>query len=848
MGDGRVEKHAILINGDPKDVRHANNMQWARTALERDDPEFQFHTLHPSDFSESQDSARVLFQNLVAGIQIDDDDVLVVYVTGHGAEVEIKDPESEDKTKSINVIAINGEDFISYEDFKETLSTLDYGVRFLISDGCFSGEEGTAFRDGKTHLFTGSLDGKSSCSLVAPHFWEVDETHDVDFNEDGVVTFRERYHHAYGHEPGYFKEMAPTFYSPGTADLSVAGKPARVAQFTEDTVQVSTWEAYQDELAQLKPGQHALVFFSADWCSYCKVWENKDVFPSIVSKLEGRFKPIVFKGIDGSDKVYQDEYDVGPIPALGFVNYEGDITLVSPDNRQDPMKDFPNTVVTADQFFAKHLATIQENRHDVGSVLESYRALASLANWPEDTTWTRERLSKLVLEAAKVLPFDRSIPPEEQGEYAYTAALFFEDSGYEEIKNFHNNYLKLYAASSASAVFVATMFYQHLQKMNHEGNWQQEGLNPICEDALAPGRNSEHEIVALRVLRYTETPLTIGSAEAVLAAAKRATLISEERELANQVLCNIPENHFNIIDEETKEVDERALAFQANWSLYVDNELAPQILQDLASSNPDEQTRGIQTLHDLKKFPSNKHRKAFVARLTSLDDPIGDKENPAFLAALAAVTGLGDDLRLKDDERGIAYKKAQATLYRWANNREFVPDEAARDDNQSFALWAMMIIDPDQTFHDVVEILDHSEPEEITSAAYIWVALATLGSKEFDVPEAQNLLLEFWEHPKEKYTAQQAQFYLLGSLQFCNYSPMHYHAMLTSPLTDENLSVGAQKTLTYALADQGEAIVPVLNLVLQEDDAISSPTAKKIAREALTWIEKDKETQQSKQN
>ena len=89
MGDGVQKKYAFILNGDTEQ-RHLSNVNHAIEALKSEDPSYEISvasTTPPAGpVAQFEKSDETGLKKIITGLasQIDDDDLLVVYVTGHG--------------------------------------------------------------------------------------------------------------------------------------------------------------------------------------------------------------------------------------------------------------------------------------------------------------------------------------------------------------------------------------------------------------------------------------------------------------------------------------------------------------------------------------------------------------------------------------------------------------------------------------------------------------------------------------------------------------------------------------------------------------------------------------------
>lgn len=328
MGDGIQRKYAVILNGDTE-ARHLQNVDRAveffakegygdivalspaepqgqaasySSAAEfsftnivsafRKGPNLQYGTATPGDL-----------RRLLATINPDDDDLIAVYITGHGGE---------DAGGNSCAVMQDGS-CLPFERLAESLGALEYGKRIVISDACLAGNSILLFANERTAVK--SLGGKGenvSCQQSAPFFFSDQVT---DSNGDGFVSVEERI--SYELENGK-PESHPVFFSPFTS-LSLSGQEGTPA-FPQEVREVHDKQALQGLLSGLKLGQLALVTFSADWCGPCQEYAPR--FDALAESLGGNYLMIRAEGRNGSERDWA-EWGVEGYPTVAFVDYLG---------------------------------------------------------------------------------------------------------------------------------------------------------------------------------------------------------------------------------------------------------------------------------------------------------------------------------------------------------------------------------------------------------------------------------------------------------------------------------------------------------------------------------------------
>ena len=193
--NGKVqEKYALLINSDTA-IRHLNNMHLAYESLKRMGfREENIIVLKCTPFLTYNDpclykiTASALKSNLIKvwkyfEQQIDEDDLLLVYVTGHGFRKDMK---------SWFVLE---EKNVSSEEYAKEMQKIKAGTIVSILDPCHSGGFANAMRSNKRAITLTDTDGgnQTNCKYFAEAFWSAFSNNEFDINRDGKVSLKEAY-------------------------------------------------------------------------------------------------------------------------------------------------------------------------------------------------------------------------------------------------------------------------------------------------------------------------------------------------------------------------------------------------------------------------------------------------------------------------------------------------------------------------------------------------------------------------------------------------------------------------------------------------------------------------------
>lgn len=333
MTDGIQKKYAIIINGDDAD-RHLANVDRAVASL-KSAGDYQINVVSPTHPKETDvnylpATAQALDQ-VVEGLgSMDDDDLLVVYVTGHGDEGE----------HSEGSIVLSDGPF-SLEKLGTNLNQLSYGRRLLFMDQCYGANGIDQFANPKTSILTAGSKGEAvQCSRFSSSFWNLNIP---DTYNDGVITIQERYDYAAVQDPLF---ASVSQYLNPTDEISLSGQSVD-GQWPKEVKEVSSRSELEAETSQLRHGQLALVTFSADWCGACHAFAPK--FEQLAEKYNGRYQMLRLEGHKGSEKEWSRYYQLEGLPSVAFIDSDGKVTNVPLELRSDPEQYLAEAVTKTDE-------------------------------------------------------------------------------------------------------------------------------------------------------------------------------------------------------------------------------------------------------------------------------------------------------------------------------------------------------------------------------------------------------------------------------------------------------------------------------------------------------------------
>jgi thiol-disulfide isomerase/thioredoxin len=296
MGDGIINRYALIINGDTEQ-RHIENVDRSVRVLRAEG--YETFVLSTSRARRADHYAESTVENIQKEVdeisgKIDDDDELVIYTTGHGGPQGVCLPEGCDT-----------------EDVMDMIDIQTYGKRTIVMDQCFAGNWNKIYLDDPRTLFitAGSRDETVCCSEFAPYFWAADVP---DINGDGTVSWQERYANAFSHVSSSY----PQFIA--SADYLMEGSQP----FPAEVRHIDTMEDFMGAMSELKPGQYAIVDFSMEGCPWCR--QYAPMFEDFARQADGQY---LF--LETESEEIADAFEIDGFPKVVVFNSEGERYVIS---------------------------------------------------------------------------------------------------------------------------------------------------------------------------------------------------------------------------------------------------------------------------------------------------------------------------------------------------------------------------------------------------------------------------------------------------------------------------------------------------------------------------------------
>lgn len=378
MGDGLVKRYAVILNGDTE-PRHQDNVEHAIRALRREgsyDISVASTKLPKERVDGYVEADAGKLHDLISGLKkrMDDDDQLVVYVTGHG------------RSEGEGCVGLP-KTCLPFQALQEEIDELPYGKRIVVMDNCFSGNGLRLFANSSTSVVTQGSPGETvSCQTFSPYFWS-DSIPDSD--GDKKISLQERYDFALNEGK---TDSLTQFFSPQPIGFSgeIALRP--FATPNGAPIVVNNGAQLDEQLKKLKPGQLALVDFGADWCVPCEAF--RPTFEKISREIDGRFLMIRAQGLAGSEDDWE-RYGIRRFPTVAFIDANGKVTPVS-DNA-DPL----DSMLLATTHSPSEQINLLVHRLESSDPAERLRGLKGLEALGKKSTPALAAVTKLLLDPSE---------------------------------------------------------------------------------------------------------------------------------------------------------------------------------------------------------------------------------------------------------------------------------------------------------------------------------------------------------------------------------------------------------------------------------------------------------------
>lgn len=338
-----TKRLALIINGDTEE-RHTQNVERSLSVLNGLGYEtYVASTQDPGNASHYTYATAANIEQLVEEMrsQLDGDDELFIYTTGHGVE-------------SGGEGRLCTSDGCDSDELAHLLDITGYGKRTVVMDQCYSGNWGNLFLDDPSTLFIalGSENETVCCGEFAPNFWYAGVP---DANGDGIVGWQERF--AYAFE----RTVSSTPQLLMSAGYVLDGAPA----FGTNVLEVETRQELDQAIASLGPGQYAIVELSIPGCAACT--QYAPAFDGYAAAAGGQH---LFVRTENED--IGASYGITSFPTVMIVDHKGNTLEI--DDRYDIFQEMTQFNIPLPQ----RLAALRKKfliANERSSAVRAYRGL-----------------------------------------------------------------------------------------------------------------------------------------------------------------------------------------------------------------------------------------------------------------------------------------------------------------------------------------------------------------------------------------------------------------------------------------------------------------------------------------
>lgn len=367
MNTQGVRRVLVVINGDTRPDHLANTR---RTIARAKEAGYEIHVLNPTELAGAQATfyakpSQAQLMKLIAGLGTDQNDQVVLHVTGHGAE------------RAGHSGVVIGQDYVSHQKFHALFRGVQYGSMTVVMDQCVGADAAKLWHAPRRLFIAPGWKGQlTSCVLFTPHFFASQDkilAESGDVNHDGAISYFERFSYAATRYMRQQTDALPVFL-PGSEYRDVGLElEAKQPNFSSHITRVDTRESLEKALQKVRrPGEFAVVYFSASWCGACKSYSPQ--FQKIAEASPGNVQ-FVQMHTDSRELEWMDKYDVHSLPSVVLVDHLG--RHVKVNDRLRPLSEL-------DRIALSDGATLHWARQHVAATMihqrwKALRVLATLA-------------------------------------------------------------------------------------------------------------------------------------------------------------------------------------------------------------------------------------------------------------------------------------------------------------------------------------------------------------------------------------------------------------------------------------------------------------------------------------
>ena len=321
MGDGKVQRIAVILNGDTE-TRHIKNVSFAAQFFKENG--YDLYIASPNEpptkairvVSPTKEGISSLISNLKN--RVDDDDEIFIYTTGHGGD------------EKGGCLVLENECLPKNDPTFKRLFELPYGKRTVLMSQCYAGNWLRIFADSPRTLFisAGSEGERVCCQDFDPFFFKSNK--DIpDKNGDGFISLKERYAYALSHHQSSLSLFLPSL---DYKDTGISGNRQEKSHFETKIHNVKTIENYKKLLKTLMPGDVAVVLFSMPWCGACDLY--KPTFERLAKDAGGK---ALFIYVTNADDDEWEKFKINSYPTVMLIDHQG--RRVKVENRNEPLSE-----------------------------------------------------------------------------------------------------------------------------------------------------------------------------------------------------------------------------------------------------------------------------------------------------------------------------------------------------------------------------------------------------------------------------------------------------------------------------------------------------------------------------
>lgn len=328
MGDGKINKYAVILNGSAETLA-LQEIRRVSGFFEKNG--YDMFVASPEDrlfnntyYFEPTSAGMVKLAGRVLSL-VDDDDEVVIYGGGHGDKSDGGCLKMKDRCVS------------KTDPVFTKLFNLPAGKRAVIMNMCFSGNWANLFIDDpKTFFVSAGSCGEEVLFDDFDRSFFANEKKIKDADKDGKISWRDRFLHTARQQRG----SRGCYVGSQTKSPAVAGDVRQCSRFLPKTYQARSVGEYEGLLKQLRDGDLAVVMIGIPSCGRCKTYSSQ--FRKMAERpMQTALFIEIPNGEDDRWSVLREKLKIEAYPSVFLADAQGHLLLIEKNKMDNPLADAP---------------------------------------------------------------------------------------------------------------------------------------------------------------------------------------------------------------------------------------------------------------------------------------------------------------------------------------------------------------------------------------------------------------------------------------------------------------------------------------------------------------------------